>query len=326
MEYRRLGKSGLQVSRLCLGCMSFGEPDKGTHPWVLDEAASRPIIARAIEAGINFFDTANVYAAGASEAITGRALKDFGKRDELVIATKAWGAWANGPNQGGLSRKALMQAIDDSLRRLGTDYVDLYQIHRWDPETPIEETLDALNDIVRAGKARYLGASSLYAWQFQKALALCEARGWAKFVSMQNHLNLLYREEEREMIPLCRDAGIGVIPWSPLARGRLTRPWGGTTARVQSDRFGTMLYAQTEDVDRAVVSAVEALAVERGIPMAQVSLAWVMARPGVTAPIVGVTSLAQLDDALGTLDVKLDAAEIAAIEAPYRPHPVLGHV
>ena len=251
MHYSRLGQTGLKVSPLCLGCMSFGDPGQGAHPWVLDEEASRPILRRAVEAGINFFDTANVYAAGASEEITGRALKDFARRDELVIATKAWGPWGKGPNQGGLSRKALMQAIDDSLRRLGTDYVDLYQIHRWDPETPIEETLEALDDIVRAGKARYIGASSLYAWQFQKALALSERNGWTKFVSMQNYLNLLYREEEREMLPLCRDAGIGVIPWSPLARGRLTRPWGSTSARLESDKFGKMLYARTEDADCA---------------------------------------------------------------------------
>ncbi len=325
MEYGRLGRSGLKVSKLCLGCMSFGDPGQGAHPWVLDEDASRPIIRRAIEAGINFFDTANVYAAGASEEFTGRALKDFGKRDEVVIATKAWGTWGKGPNQGGLSRKALMQAIDDSLRRLGTDYVDLYQIHRWDPETPIEETLEALDDIVRAGKARYIGASSLYAWQFQKALALSKANGWASFVSMQNYLNLLYREEEREMLPLCRDAGVGVIPWSPLARGRLTRPGGRVTARLESDKFGKMLYARTEDADRAVIAEVEALATARGLPMARVALAWVMAQPGVTAPIVGVTSMAQLEDALATLDVKLNAEDIAAIEAPYVPHPVLGH-
>jgi aryl-alcohol dehydrogenase-like predicted oxidoreductase len=325
MHYSRLGQTGLKVSPLCLGCMSFGDPGQGAHQWVLDEDASRPILRRAVEAGINFFDTANVYAGGASEEITGRALKDFARRDELVIATKAWGTWGKGPNQGGLSRKALMQAIDDSLRRLGTDYVDLYQIHRWDPETPIEETLEALDDIVRAGKARYIGASSIYAWQFQKALALSKANGWARFVSMQNHLNLLYREEEREMMPLCRDAGIGVIPWSPLARGRLTRPWGATTERLESDKFGKMLYARTEDADRAVVGAVEALATARGLPMAQVALAWVMAKPGVTAPIVGVTSLAQLEDAIATLDVKLSAEEIASIEAAYVPHPVLGH-
>ncbi len=325
MKYIRLGRTGLKVSRLCLGCMSFGEPGQGAHPWVLDEAASRAIIARAVEAGINFFDTANVYADGASEEITGRALKDFARRDEVVIATKAWGAWGKGPNQGGLSRKALFQAVDDSLRRLGTDYIDLYQIHRWDNETPIEETLEALNDIIRAGKARYIGASSMYAWQFQKALLVSERNGWARFVSMQNHLNLLYREEEREMLPLCVEEGIGVIPWSPLARGRLTRPWGEVTARSGSDRFGKMLYARTEDSDRQVVEAVAAIAGARGAPMAQVALAWVLAKAEVTAPIIGVTRLAQLEDALAALDLRLTAEEIAALEAPYVPHPVLGH-
>lgn len=325
MQYKRLGRSGLKVSQLCLGCMSFGEPGQGGHPWVMDEAASRAILRRAVEAGINFFDTANVYADGVSEEITGRALKDFARRDEVVIATKAWGAWGKGPNQGGLSRKALMQAVDDSLRRLGTDYIDLYQIHRWDAETPIEETLDALNDIVRAGKARYIGASSMYAWQFQKALLLADANGWARFVSMQDHLNLLYREEEREMLPLCREEGIGVIPWSPLARGRLTRPWGEATARSDSDRFGKMLYARTEDSDRQVVEAVAAIATARGVPMAQVALAWIAAKPEVSAPIVGVTKLVQLEDALSALSLELTAEEIAALEAPYVPHPVLGH-
>ncbi|MCW1384807.1 aldo/keto reductase [Novosphingobium sp. KCTC 2891] len=322
---RRLGSTGLTVSRLCLGCMSFGEPGTGAHPWVLDEDASRAIIRRALDAGINFFDTANVYADGASEEITGRALRDFARRDEIVIATKAWGAWGKGPNQGGLSRKALLQAVDDSLRRLGIDTIDLYQIHRWDNETPIEETLETLNDIVRAGKARYIGASSMHAWQFQKALCLSERNGWARFVSMQNHLNLLYREEEREMLPLCRDAGIGVIPWSPLARGRLTRPWGEETQRSSSDRFGAMLYARTQASDQQVVEAVAALAAARGVPMAQVALAWVLAKPDVTAPIIGVTRLAQLDDALAALDLTLDADEIATLEKAYVPHPVLGH-
>lgn len=325
MKYIRLGRTGLKVSRLCLGCMSFGEPGQGVHPWVLDEEASRAIIARAVEAGINFFDTANVYADGASEEITGRALRDFARRDEVVIATKAWGAWGKGPNQGGLSRKALFQAVDDSLRRLGTDYIDLYQIHRWDNETPIEETLEALNDIVRAGKARYIGASSMYAWQFQKALLVSERNGWARFVSMQNHLNLLYREEEREMLPLCTEEGIGVIPWSPLARGRLTRPWGEVTARSDSDRFGKMLYARTEDSDRQVVEAVAAIAAACGAPMAQVALAWVLAKTEVTAPIIGVTRLAQLEDALAACDLVLKPEAIAALEAPYLPHPVLGH-
>lgn len=326
MQYVRLGSTGLKVSRLCLGCMSFGDGTKGAHSWVLDEAASRPIIARALEAGINFFDTANVYSDGVSEEITGRALRDMARRDEVVIATKAHGAWGNKPNQAGLSRKALMQAIDDSLRRLGTDYVDLYQIHRWDGETPIEETLEALNDIVRAGKARYIGASSMYAWQFQKALAVSERNGWARFVSMQNHLNLLYREEEREMLPLCRDAGIGVIPWSPLARGRLTRPWGETTERLETDRFGKLLYARTEASDREVVEVVAQIAAARGVPMAHVALAWVLAQPGITSPIVGVTKLAQLDDAIAAIELRLTADELTALAAPYVPHPVSGHV
>ncbi|MEN9717187.1 MAG: hypothetical protein RIQ99_65 [Pseudomonadota bacterium] len=326
MKYVRLGQSGLKVSRLCLGCMSFGEPGKGAHPWVLDEEGSRKIMARAVEAGINFFDTANVYADGASEEITGRALKDMARRDEVVIATKAWGSWGKGPNQGGLSRKALLQAVDDSLRRLGTDYIDLYQIHRWDGSTPIEETLETLNDIVRAGKARYIGASSMYVWQFQKALLVSERNGWARFVSMQNHLNLIYREEEREMLPLCRDAGIGVIPWSPLARGRLTRPWGETTTRSEGDGFGKMLYARTEESDCRVVDSVADLAKVRGVPMAQVALAWVLAKAEVTAPIVGVTKLGQLEDALAALDLALSGEEIAALEVAYVPHPVQGHV
>ena len=324
MEYRRLGRTGLKVSRLCLGCMSFGSPGEGAHPWALGEEASRPILKRAVEAGINFFDTANVYAGGVSEEITGRALKDFARRDEIVIATKAWGTWGKGPNQGGLSRKALFQAIDDSLRRLGTDYVDLYQIHRWDPETPIEETLDALDAIVRAGKARYIGGSSMHSWQFQKALLLSDANGWARFVSMQNHLNLLYREEEREMLPLCADEGIGVIPWSPLARGRLTRPWGTATTRSEGDRFGKTLYARTEAADKAVVEQLAALSAARGVPMAQLALAWVLAKPQVTAPIVGVSRIEQLEDALAGLEVTLSGDEIAELERPYVPHPVLG--
>ncbi len=326
MEYRRLGNSGLKVSSLCLGCMSFGDPAQGWHNWVLGEDESAAIIRRALEAGINFFDTANVYAGGASEEITGRALKAHARRDEIVIATKAHGAWGKGPNQSGLSRKALMQAVDDSLRRLGTDYIDLYQIHRWDDETPIEETLDALNDIVRAGKARYIGASSMFAWQFQKALMISERNGWAKFVSMQNHLNLLYREEEREMLRLCISEGVGVIPWSPLARGRLTRRWGEETSRSEGDKFGKMLYARTEEADKQVVQAVEAVAAARERPMAQVALSWLVAKRGVTAPIVGVTKMAQLDDALAALDLRLSADEVAALEAPYVPHPVLGHL
>ncbi len=325
MHATRLGNTGLKVSRLCLGCMSWGIPGQKFHPWVIDEEAGRAIMRRAVESGINFFDTANLYGGGASEEITGRALKDFARRDELVIATKAFGAWGKGPNQGGLSRKALMQAVDDSLRRLGMDYIDLYQIHRWDYDTPIEETLEALNDIVRAGKARYIGASSMHAWQFHKALGLQRQHGWARFISMQNYVNLLYREEEREMLPLCRDAGVGAIPWSPLARGRLTRPWNTATARSQSDQFGSSLYAATEASDREVVGEVGKVAAERGIPMAQVALAWLLARPSIAAPIVGVTKMAQLEEALGALDVTLSIEETAALEAPYVPHPVMGH-
>ena len=324
MEYVRLGNTGLKVSPLCMGCMSFGDPAKGWHSWIMPEEESRPVIRRAVEAGINFFDTANIYAAGSSEEVTGRALKEYARRDEIVIATKAHGRWGKGPNQQGLSRKALMQAIDDSLSRLGTDYVDLYQIHRWDHETPIEETLEALNDIVRAGKARYIGASSMHARQFYQALTVSRANGWAQFVSMQNYVNLIYREEEREMLPICRDEGVGVIPWSPLARGRLTRPWGEETKRSQSDRIQQSLYGQTEQSDRAVIGEVERIAATRGVAMAQVALAWVMAQPGVTAPIVGVTKLAQLDDALAALELELSGEKLAALAAPYAPHPVLG--
>ncbi|MCB2077718.1 MAG: aldo/keto reductase [Novosphingobium sp.] len=324
MEYVRLGNTGLKVSPLCLGCMSFGDASKGWHKWILDEDSSRPIIERAVEAGINFFDTANIYAAGTSEEVTGRALKDFARRDEIVIATKAHGRWGKGPNQSGLSRKALFQAVDDSLTRLGTDYIDLYQIHRWDPDTPIEETLEALNDIVRAGKARYIGASSMYARQFYKALTISRQNGWAQFVSMQNYVNLIYREEEREMLPLCADEGIGVIPWSPLARGRLTRPPGSETARSQSDKIQDTLYSQTEEADNRVIAALEKVAAARGVAMAQVALAWVMAKPEVTSPIVGVSKMEQLDDALGALDINLTEDEIALLEENYAPHPVLG--
>ena len=324
MEYVRLGKTGLKVSRLCLGCMSFGDASKGWHSWILDEESSRPIIRRAIEAGINFFDTANIYAAGTSEEVTGRALKDFASRDEVVIATKAHGAWGKGPNQGGLSRKALMQAIDDSLRRLGTDYVDLYQIHRWDDETPIEETLEALNDIVRAGKARYIGASSMHARQFLKAINISRQNGWAQFVSMQNYVNLIYREEEREMLPLCREEGIGVIPWSPLARGKLTRPAGQETDRSQSDPINKRLFEAMAQNDRAVIATIEQVAKARGVPMAHVAMAWLLAQDGITAPIVGVSKMAHLEDAIGALDVTLTGEEIGQLEGAYQPHPVLG--
>ncbi|MBU9436373.1 aldo/keto reductase [Burkholderia multivorans] len=324
MEYVKFGSTGLEVSKLVLGCMTFGEPSRGTHPWTLPEAESRPIIRRAIEAGINFFDTANMYSDGTSEEIVGRALRDFAKRDEVVIATKVFYRMRPGPNGAGLSRKAIMTDIDQSLKRLGTDYVDLYQIHRWDDSTPIEETLEALHDVVKAGKARYIGASSMYAWQFAKALYTSRQHGWTRFVSMQNHLNLLYREEEREMLPLCEAEGIAVIPWSPLARGRLTRNWDESSERQQSDAVGQRLYDAAADADRAIVDAVAAIAAARNVPRAQVALAWVAQKRGVTAPIVGISKLPQLDDALAALDLKLSDDEIATLERPYVPHAVAG--
>jgi aryl-alcohol dehydrogenase (NADP+) len=323
MKYVTLGRTGMYVSRICLGCMSFGEPGRGGHPWSLDEEASRPLIRRAIEAGINFFDTANVYSLGSSEEITGRALKDFAKRDEIVLATKVHGVMREGPNGRGLSRKAIMTEIDHSLTRLGTDYVDLYQIHRWDRRTPIEETMEALHDVVKAGKARYIGASSMYAWQFAKAQHVAEVNGWTKFVSMQNHYNLIYREEEREMLPLCLDQGVGVIPWSPLARGRLTRDWDTTTARSETDEFGQNLYLPE---DQQVHEQVAEVASARGIPRAQVALAWLLGRPGVTTPIVGVTRASHLDDAVAALDVELTRQETEQLEKPYVPHRIAGHI
>ena len=326
MDHVRLGRTGLEVSRICLGCMSYGVPERGGHPWSMGEEQSRPFIRKALELGITFFDTANVYSDGTSEEIVGRALKDFARRDEVVIATKVHGRMRQGPNGAGLSRRAIMAEIDNSLRRLGTDHVDLYQIHRWDYGVPIEETLEALNDVVRAGKARYIGASSMWAWQLAKALAISERHGWAKFVSMQNFVNLLYREEEREMLPLCAAEGLGVIPWSPLARGRLTRDWDAVTARTETDEFGKKLFAGTGDADRQVVEAVAKVAAARGIPRAQVALAWVLAKPVVTAPIVGATRMEHLDDAVAALSVKLTAEEIAALEAPYVPHAVTGFV
>ncbi len=326
MDYVRLGRTGLEVSRICLGCMSYGVPERGGHPWSMGEEQSRPFIRKALDLGINFFDTANVYSDGTSEEIVGRALKDFARRDEVVIATKVHGRMRPGPNGAGLSRRAIMAEIDNSLRRLGTDHVDLYQIHRWDYAVPIEETLEALNDVVRAGKARYIGASSMWAWQLAKALAISERHGWAKFVSMQNFVNLLYREEEREMLPLCAAEGLGVIPWSPLARGRLTRDWDAVTARAETDEFGRKLFARTGDADRQVVEAVASVAAARGIARAQVALAWVLAKPVVTAPIVGATKMEHLDDAVAALSVKLTAEEIAALEAPYVPHAVTGFV
>ena len=316
MQYVRLGDTGLQVSRICLGCMSYGEPGRGGHEWSLGEEDARPFFRRAIEAGINFFDTANVYSAGSSEEITGRALTDFADRDDVVIATKVHGRMRPGANGAGLSRKAIMTEIDHSLRRLGTDYVDLYQIHRWDERTPIEETLEALHDVVKAGKARYIGASSMWAWQFSKALHVAERNGWTRFVSMQDHYNLLQREEEREMLPLCLDEGIGVIPWSPLARGRLTRDWDASTARSRTDQFGSSLYS---DDDRRIVEAVAKIAESRRVSRAQVALAWVLRQPAVTAPIVGATKPEHLEDAIAAADLELSDDEVAQLEEPYSP-------
>lgn len=324
MDYIQLGSTGLEVSRLCLGCMSYGEPDRGGHAWTLTESESRPFIKKALELGINFFDTANVYSDGSSEEIVGRALRDFTNRDDVVLATKVHGRMRQGANGAGLSRKAIMSEIDNSLKRLGTDYVDLYQIHRWDYETPIEETMEALHDVVKAGKARYIGASSMYAWQFLKANHVAEKNGWTRFVSMQNYLNLLYREEEREMLPLCKEEGIGVIPWSPMARGRLTRDWEETSTRKESDEFGKTLYSHTEEADSQVVERVKAIAEKRGVPRAQVALAWVLQKEPVTAPIIGATKLHHLEDAVAALSLGLTQEEIASLEEPYIPHPVLG--
>ncbi|EIV91459.1 aldo/keto reductase [Frankia sp. QA3] len=323
MQYTKLGSTGLDVSRICLGCMSYGEPGRGAHPWSLDEDRARPFFRRAIEAGVNFFDTANVYSAGSSEEITGRALAEYANRDEIVLATKVHGPMRRGPNGRGLSRKAIMSEIDASLKRLGTDYVDLYQIHRWDPRTPIEETLEALHDVVKAGKARYIGASSMHAWQFAKALFVADAHGWTRFATMQNHYNLIYREEEREMLPLCADQGVGVIPWSPLARGRLTRDWDVTTARTEADEFGRKLYAEG---DRAIVDEVARIGAERGAGRAQVALAWLLSRPQVAAPIIGATRLSHLDDAVAAVDLTLTEDEIAQLEKPYTPHQIAGFV
>jgi aryl-alcohol dehydrogenase-like predicted oxidoreductase len=326
MKYVKLGRTGLDVSRLCLGCMTYGVPDRGPHEWTMGEDESRPLIRQAVEAGINFFDTANVYSDGTSEEIVGRALKEFTRRDEVVIATKVHGRMHAGPNGSGLSRKAIMQEIDNSLRRLGTDYVDLYQIHRFDYSVPIEETLEALHDVVKAGKARYIGASSMFAWQFATMLHTSAANGWTRFVTMQNYVNLLYREEEREMLPLCQSEGIGVMPWSPLARGRLTRPWDETSKRSETDEFGKTLYAQTADADRKVVEAVAAVAEARGVPRAQVALAWALSKSAITSPIVGASRPGHLVDAVAALDLSLSAEEIAQLEAPYVPHSVIGFV
>ncbi|MDT3377265.1 aldo/keto reductase [Labrys portucalensis] len=324
MDYVKLGSTGLEVSRLCLGCMTYGDPNRGNHAWTLPEEQSRPLIRQAIEAGVNFLDTANTYSDGTSEEIVGRAIREFSRREEIVLATKIFFRTRPGPNGEGLSRRAILAEIDNSLRRLGTDYVDLYQIHRWDASTPIEETLEALHDVVKAGKARYIGASSMHAWQFTKALYTSRLHGWTEFVSMQDHLNLLYREEEREMLPLCRDQGIAVLPWSPLARGRLTRDWNESSERQQSDNVGTALYDATQEADRRVIEAVAAIAKARGVPRAQVALAWVAQKSGVTAPIVGASKPHHLNDAIAALDLKLTGEEIAALEAPYVPHAIAG--
>ncbi|HTU43651.1 MAG TPA: aldo/keto reductase [Bryobacteraceae bacterium] len=324
MIYVNLGNTGLKVSRLCLGCMTYGSSK--WRPWVLDEEQSRPFIQRAIEAGINFFDTANMYSDGASEEVVGRALRDFAKRDEVVLATKLFNPMRKDPNGRGLSRKAVMTEIDHSLKRLGTDYVDLYQIHRWDYETPIEETLEALHDVVKAGKARYIGASSMFAWQFAQSLYTSDLHGWTRFVSMQNHYNLIYREEEREMLPLCRDQGVGVIPWSPLARGFLAgnrSKQGGETTRSNSDEYARQMYYQDDDF--AIADRLSKVAQAHGLPNMQVALAWILSKPGITAPIIGASKPHHLDEAIAALDVTLSDEEIRNLEEPYRPHKILGH-
>lgn len=322
MQYNPLGKTDLRVSRLCLGCMTFGEPDRGKHAWTLPEESSRPLIQRALEGGINFFDTANSYSDGSSEEIVGRALRDFARRDEVVVATKVYHQVGDLPE--GLSRAQILRSIDDSLRRLGMEYVDLLQIHRWDYSTPIEETLEALNEVVKAGKARYIGASSMHARQFAQALQLQESNGWARFVTMQDHYNLIYREEENEMLPLCHRAGVSVIPWSPLARGRLTRPWGETTARLVSDEFGKSLYSATDENDAQIAQNLAEVAEELGANRAQVALAWLLSKPGVAAPIVGASRQEQLDDLLGAVDLTLTPEQVEKLEAPYQPHPIVG--
>jgi len=323
MKYVKLGRTGLDVSRICLGCMSFGASGKGPHAWTLGEKESRAILKQSIEHGINFFDTANGYSEGSSEEIVGRAVADFTQRDEVVIATKVFIPMRSGPNAAGLSRKAILTEVDASLRRLGTDYIDLYQVHRWDSRTPIEETMEALHDVVRAGKVRYVGASSMFAWQFSKALYSAQLRGWSRFVSMQNHYNLLNREEEREMLPLCEDQGIAVIPWSPLARGRLTRDWDEETERSRSDEFGRRLY-DTSDSDRIIVERLKELSDRRALPRAQIALAWTLHKDVVTAPIVGATQAQHVEDAVASLDVSLSKDEMEFMEAPYTPHPVVG--
>lgn len=324
MEYTKLGNTGLDVSRICLGCMGFGVAERWTHPWVINEEQSRPIIKRALELGINFFDTANIYSDGTSEEIVGRALKEYANRDEIVLATKVWGRMHQGPNGAGLSRKAIMSEIDKSLKRLGTDYVDLYLIHRWDYTTPIEETMEAMHDVVKAGKARYIGASAMYAWQFLKALHVAEKNGWTRFVSMQNHLNLIYREEEREMLPLCKEEKIGVTPYSPLASGRLTRDHGETTHRSETDQVQKSKYDAMANADQIIIDRTAELANKHGVLRSQIALAWLLQKQSVTAPIVGATKLSHLEDSVGALAVKLTPEEIAYLEEPYVPHPVVG--
>ncbi|MBE0339731.1 aldo/keto reductase [Paenibacillus sp. 23TSA30-6] len=324
MEYVKLGSTGLDVSRICLGCMSFGIGERGDFPWALNEERSRPMIKKALEAGINFFDTANVYSGGTSEEINGRILKENANRDEIVLASKVFYPAAEGPNRGGLSRKAIMSEIDKTLMRLGTDYVDMYYTHRWDYNTPIEETMEALHDVVKAGKARYIGASTMYAWQFLKAQHVAERNGWTKFVAMQDHYNLMYREEEREMLPMCTEEKIGVMPWSPLAAGRLARPWGETDERAKVDAIGKAIYSATADSDRQVVERVAKVAETRGVPMSQIALAWLLHKDPVTAPIVGTTEISHIEDAIAALSIQLTPEEMALLEEPYVPHPVLG--
>jgi 1-deoxyxylulose-5-phosphate synthase len=325
MEYVRLGRSGLKVSRIALGCMTYADPAKGSHPWIFDEEQSQPFFRQAIELGINFFDSANAYGGGSSEEVLGRAIKKYARRDEVVIGTKVFNRMRPDANGRGLSRKAIMTEIDQSLKRLGMDYVDLYQIHRFDTETPVEETLEALHDVVKAGKALYIGASSMLSWQFAKMLYVSDHNGWARFISMQNHMNLIYREEEREMMSLCVEEGIGMTPWSPLARGRLTRPWGqnAPTDRAATDKYAKTLYMATEDADRQVIDQVGAVAAARGVPYAQVALAWLLQKPAVASPVVGATKPEHLADAAAAVDLRLTAEEVAMLEQPYVPHAVM---
>ncbi|MEK8207305.1 aldo/keto reductase [Paenibacillus sp. FSL L8-0696] len=324
MEYIKFGNTGMDVSRICLGCMSFGDVQPEGHQWVLNEENSRPIIKRALDLGINFFDTANIYASGTSEEIIGRALKDYANRDEIVLATKVWGRMHQGPNGAGLSRKAIMSEIDKSLKRLGTDYVDLYITHRWDYNTPIEETMEAMHDVVKSGKARYIGASAMYAWQFQKAIHVAEKNGWTRFVSMQNHLNLIYREEEREMMPLCKDQKIAVTPYSPLASGRLIRDWSETTQRSETDLIQKAKYDSTIDADRLIIERVASIAEKRGVPRIHIAFAWLLQKESVAAPIVGATKISQLEDSVEALSVKLTSEEISSLEELYVPHSIVG--